>query len=152
MSKERVVISGAVMRVSVVGADASVAQFGNLIFDGNQPPLRLWSTGWMAISVLGFSDHAAAVFGTGPTVPTTPPGTTPIFFCSVRQPNMGAGNPGGVGNFNTPAIRTYNYYGAGGAIAGGVFLGFNCNRENLAGGLFGANQGVVNYAIMKNYQ
>lgn len=153
----RVIIQGdatSPFRVSVAGVDAASAQFNNLIFDGNQPPLRLWSTGWVSAPTISFSDTNAASFANGPFVPVTPSGTTPIFFCMVRQPTTsGVVNPGGVGNSNSTPFRTYNFYGMGGAIAddgGNLFLGFNCNRD-VTGTMF-SGDGIVNYAIMKNYQ
>lgn len=159
MTTKRVILQGgggSPLRISVAGVDASGAQFNNLLFDGNQPPLRLWSTGYVTIPVIDQLNVATAFFTDGPVVPVSPSGTTPIFFLSVRQPNTGAINPGGVGNSNSPAFRTYNAYGLGGGIfnvsGSNVFSGLNFNRDNGSSGLFGANQGVVNFAIMKNYQ
>lgn len=144
------------MRVSVAGVDASLAQFNNLIFDGNQPPLRLAGTGYVLVTVVAFTSNSNGSFANGPSVPITPSGTTPIFLTSVRQPTTGAVNPGAVGNDNSPAFRTYNSYGMGGAIydtgSSKVFTGINFNRDNGGNGLFGGGQGIVNYAIMKNYQ
>ena len=37
--------SGSPFRVSASGVDAALAEFNDLIFDANQPPLRLWGTG-----------------------------------------------------------------------------------------------------------
>ena len=146
--------SGSPFRVSVAGVDASGAQFNNLIFDGNQPPLQLWSTGFLSASVLGFSDSQAANFTNGPHVPVTPSGTTPIFLVCVRQPvSSGVVNPGGIDGSYSPGFRTYNFYGMGGAIVdddGNMFLGFNCNRDTT-GSMFNGS-GVINYAIMQNYQ
>jgi hypothetical protein len=157
---KRVIIGsegGSPLRVSVAGVDASSAQFNNLIFDGNQPPLRLYSTGYVTARVLqasGSDRNTAAIFTNGPPVPVTPSGTTPIFFCMVRQPtSSGVVNPGGVGNANSPPFRTYNFYGLGGSIVddgGNIFLGFNCNRDTT-GTMFSAD-GVINFAILKNYQ
>lgn len=157
MTIQRVTIQGAVMRVSVAGVDASLAQFNNLIFDGNQPPLRLWGTGFVTIPVIDALNNAGAFFTDSTlALPTVPAGTVPIFLTSVRQPNTGAPNPGGVGNQNTPSFRTLNAFGLGGAIFNvsgvNVFTGINFNRDNSVSGLFGSNKGVVNFAIMKNYQ
>ena len=141
------------LRVSASGVDAAGAQFNNLIFDGNQPPLQLWATGFLSASVLGFSDSQAANFTNGPSVPTTPPGTTPIFLTVVRQPiSSGVVNPGAIDGSYSPGFRTYNFYGMGGAIVddgGNLFLGFNCNRDTT-GTMFNGS-GVINYAIMQNY-
>lgn len=159
MVKRVIIQSGGAspFRVSVAGVDAAGAQFNNLIFDGNQPPLRLFATGFVTIPVVDALNNAAAFFtDSALTLPVVPAGTVPIFLCQVRQPNTGAPNPGAVGNQNTPAFRTLNAFGLGGAIfpVGGVnvFTGINFNRDNTVNGLFAGNQGVVNFAIMKNFQ
>lgn len=159
MTTERVILqggSGSPLRISVAGVDASGAQFNNLLFDGNQPPLRLWSTGSVLVPPIDQLNIATAFFTDGPTVPVSPSGTVPIFFVCVRQPVTGAPNPGAVGNSNTPPFRTYNAYGMGGGIfnVGGsnVFSGLNFNRDNGVNGLFAGSPCIVNYAIMKNYQ
>lgn len=147
--------SGSPFRVSVAGVDAAGAQFNNLIFDGNQPPLQLWSTGAVSVPVLGFSDPHSANFSDGPHVPVTPSGTTPIFLTVVRQPvTSGVVNSGGLDGSYLPGFRTYNFFGMGGAIVdddGNMFVGFSSNRDIIAGGAF-SGSGVVNYAIMQNYQ
>ena len=42
--------SGSPLRISVAGVDAATAQFNACIFDGNQPPLRLWGTGFQLVN------------------------------------------------------------------------------------------------------
>lgn len=156
MTIERVTIEGAVMRVSVAGVDVSSAQFNNLIFDGNQPPLRLWMSGWVGVPVLANGSGSTLVTTQGPSL-SVAGGVSPIFFTCVRQPiQSGVVNPGAVGNNNSPSFRTQNNYGCGGTITdvgGGVsnFYGMNFNRENPAGTAFG-NDGIVNYSIMRNVQ
>lgn len=148
--------SGSPLRISVVGVDVNSAQFNNLLFDGNQPPLRLWSTGYVLVAPIDQLNTASAFFTDGPTVPASPSGTIPIFFVCVRQPATTAPNPGAVGNSNSPPFRTYNSYGMGGGIfnvsGSNVFSGLNFNRDNGVSGLFAGVPCVVNYAIMKNYQ
>lgn len=145
---------GSPFKVSVAGVDAAGAQFNNLIFDGNQPPLQLWATGAISAPVLQFGDSQAANFTNGPSVPVTPAGTTPIFLTVVRQPiSSGVVNPGAIDGSYSPGYRTYNFYGLGGAIVddgGNIFLGFNCNRDTT--GTMFSGSGVINYAIMQNYQ
>lgn len=147
------------LRISVAGSDAASAQFNQLIFDGNQPPLRLWSTGWIAVVPLAFANTAQVLFQDGPTLPVTPAGTVPIFFTVTRQQEL-VGVGGGITNpVNEPANRTYDAAGMAGAVfaVGGsnVFTAMNFNRDNSVGGIYGTNtgspvSGVVNYAIMLN--
>lgn len=163
MAKKRVIIQSnatSPFRVSVIGVDASGAQFNNLIFDGNQPPLRLWATGYVQPLPLGFSNPDTATFADSAPIIATPSGKTPIYFLSTRQP-LGPNtlNPGGVGNGNCSAFITYNSYGEGGLISIGagsggsnLFTGMNFNRDSLIGNQFSNIPAVVNFAIMKNYQ
>lgn len=146
------------LRISIVGADASSAQFNQLIFDGNQPPLRLWSSGWISVVPLAFANTASVLFQDGPTLPAAPSGTAPIFLTVTRQQEL-VGVGGGLTNpINEPANRTYDASGMAGAvfnIGSNVFTAMNFNRDNSAGGIYGTNTGspvlgVVNYAIMLN--
>ena len=49
--------TGSPLRIVVVGADALTAQFNDLIFDGNQPPLRLWGTGFTSVVGITFNER-----------------------------------------------------------------------------------------------
>lgn len=147
------------LRISIAGSDAASAQFNQLIFDGNQPPLRLWSTGWIAIVPLAFANTAQVLFQDGPTLPVAPAGTVPIFFTITRQQELVGVGGGITAPVNEPANRTYDAAGMGGAVfnVGGlnVFTALNFNRDNSVGGIYGTNtgspvSGVVNYAIMLN--
>lgn len=161
MAKRVIFQSGAAspLRISIVGADASAAQFNQLIFDGNQPPLRLWSSGWLSIVPLQFANTAQVLYQDGPTLPVAPSGTVPIFFTITRQQEL-VGVGGGITSpLNGPANRTYDASGMAGAVfnVGGsnIFTGLNFNRDNSVGGIYGTNTGspvlgVVNYAIMLN--
>lgn len=158
--KERVVIQGggvSPLRISVVGVDASSAQFNNLIFDGNQPPLRLWGVGYVTSAPLASGSGATVTSGSPATVITTPSGAFPLFLTMVRQPLAGGSpvNPGAVGNQNTPAFRTLNNYGSGILInnsgSNNLLYGINFNRDNPTNGLFGTQSCICNYAVLKNY-
>lgn len=150
---------GSPLRISVAGVDAASAQFDTLIFDGNQPPLRLWMLGYVTTFPLVAGNSFNINVASGPSIPT-PAGTTPIFFCMKRQTNQGAA--GGDTNNNMLPIRSpaANAGGMGGAVVGSgagsdnVFIGLNFNRDNASGGFYNgaADPGIVNYAIMRNYQ
>lgn len=162
MARRVIFQSGAAspLRISVAGSDAASAQFNQLIFDGNQPPLRLWSTGWIAVVPLAFANTAQVLFQDGPTLPVTPSGTVPIFFTVTRQQELFVGGGGGLTSpINEPANRTYDAHGMAAAefdVGGSnAFTALNFNRDNSVGGVYGTNtgspvSGVVNYAIMLN--
>jgi hypothetical protein len=91
--RQRVFIdANGVFRVSVAGVDAQTAEFGNLIFDGNQPPLRLSQNGFFSMPMILDSEFTAPSPQTiaeaaGPFVLVVPPnGSTPIFMVMHRTP------------------------------------------------------------------
>jgi hypothetical protein len=142
--------------VSVAGVDAEGAQFNNVIFNGNQPPLRLFGTSYTLVAGISHSEYS---FGKNvnegpPTFLFTPPsGTSPIFLVAIRNiidanaplttPFMGIGASGG------PTLAT----GAGGGVCGPYFCPANFEAALiLPPGLPDADGDpvYVNFCIFKN--
>src|ERR1700730_4774904 len=76
------------LRISVAGFDAATAQFNALIFDGNQPPLRLWGTGYTTLEGMSWNEHLGGQSireAAGIPVVATPAGTTPVFMTMWRN-------------------------------------------------------------------
>lgn len=155
---------GSPLRISVAGVDASTAQFNNLIFDGNQPPLRLALVGSVSCVPLIFGNVDSAVFQ-DVSIPATPSGTSPIYLACTRQ----LGLTGGTGDTNGLNQVPHRFYTGGGTGAGlfqiggnNVFTALNFNRDNSAGGVYGYQSngptggvpiaGVFNYCIFQNFQ
>ena len=108
--------TGSPLRIVVVGADVLTAQFNDLIFDGNQPPLRLWGTGFTSVVGITFNERQ---FGKnvseGAPIPVVavPPGLTPVFITHWRKDD-------GLGRLYTPSSQSSNNGGIGAAAAASV--------------------------------
>lgn len=135
-------------RVSVAGVDVDSAEFNDLIFDGNQSPLRLWGTGWGSVSGISYDDWAvggknvvSAIIAAGPT---TPSGTTPVFM-TMWRPAVG-------GFLRTPIFRNTHSVGAGGGgLSSGNFCGLSFSVGSPGSPSTPAGDIYVNYALFKNY-
>jgi len=136
-------------RVSVAGVDAATAQFNALIFDGNQPPLRLWGTGFVTAEGMSWNEHlngqnlreASPV-----SVVVTPAGTSPVFMVAWRRND-------GLGRVYTPSSQGSNngIAGGGGGICSNAFVGL-CFNTGAPGAPDSRPPGnFINYAIFKNY-
>src|SRR5436853_6468473 len=94
-------VSGSPLRISVAGVDAATAQFNACIFDGNQPPLRLWGTGFQLVNGNTWNERTVGGKnvneGTPIPVVVTPPGTTPVFMIAWRLND-------GLGRLYTPSF------------------------------------------------
>jgi hypothetical protein len=141
--------TGSPLRISVAGADAATAQFNDCIFDGNQPPLRLWGTGFTAVIGITFGDRSNGknISEGSPTpVIATPSGTTPIFITMWRKDD-------GLNRLFTPSFSNSNNPVAGGG-GGGICSGFFCPACFSVGApAFPTtlpNQTFINYCIFKN--
>lgn len=149
----RVIIDGnaaSPFRVSVAGVDAASAEFNDLIFDGNQAPLRLWGTGWMTIGGISYNDFIGGKnINTSHTGSfSTPSGTFPVFMTMWRNssdPNNLIYTP----SFQT-AANNANQGGGGGGICGGVFKGFNSNHGLPSSPSSPAPDAYVNFCVFKN--
>lgn len=154
---DRLVIAadaGSPMRVSASGASAAVAQFNDLIFDANQPPLRLWGTGWQQLIGVSFNEFAGGKNtneGSPTVVAGSPDGTTPIFMV------MAIGAPGGGIQISRPPNRANSGSGGGGGSicrSGGINYFIPLTFGSVGPPSTPDVQGVgalVNYAICRNW-
>lgn len=137
------------LRVSVAGVDAATAEFNDLIFDGNQSPLRLWGTGYVLVDGVTFNEWTAgqnAREATGPTVLATPAGTTPVFMVMVRL------NDTGTSVLSTPTFTSAGFQDqGGGGICSGSFIGISFARGAPGSPTALPFQLFCNYAVFKNY-
>jgi len=151
MVRRVIIDSGAVspLKISVAGVDAATAQFSACIFDGNQPPLRPWGTGFTAVAGISWNEH---LFGKnvseGAPIPVVavPAGLTPVFMTLWRKDD-------GLGRLFTPSSQASNNGLIGGG-GGGVCSGFFCPAcfatgapavpDSLPPGTF------INYCVFKN--
>jgi hypothetical protein len=163
MTTRRVLISpgaSSPLRVSVAGVDASGAQFDDLLFDANQPPMRLYVNGWGRVPYTAPGDGNILQWVRLALLPSTPSGTFPLFMTMNYQPNLTT--PGSEGAYfpnyspygTTPSFATSQ--GGGGAVGDGWFTGISFNKQNtLPSGAANPNfpdQTHIAYAIFRNYQ
>jgi len=134
-------------RVSAAGVDVDSAEFNNLIFDGNQSPLRLWGTGYGAVAGISYDDWffgkniVSSIIIAGPS---TPSGTTPVFMTMWR--------PAAGGFLKTPIfINSHSVAGGGGGFSSGNFCGLSFSVGFPSAPTTPASNIYVNYAIFKNY-
>lgn len=154
----RLVIQGgsdsAPFRVSSAAAgDAGSASKFNLIFDGNQRPLRYLIHGYLPCPGMAYENSAAAVYTrTDNPVYSAPEGQYPLF--TVMEWRSVSPNPArGI------TVRKYNSptSGIGGVLSGGYFYGLNFTRQAMIP-VFGGSSylgpmplAYVCYLIFKNY-
>ena len=155
--KERVKLESSAaspLRISASGTAVDDAEFNTLIFDANQPPLRLWGTGWGTVAgitrderLIGGKTVNTAVIASGFT---TLSGAPAIFTCMQRgvvAPNTG--------RLMTPwvSLNANGNFGGGMGLCSGVVKILNTNWGNLPtgdGSEIGATA-AVSYCIFKNY-
>ncbi len=141
---------GSPLRISVAGVDVDLAEFNNLIFDGNQPPLRLSQLTWVFVEGMSWNEWTGgqntreAVAG---AVVSSPAGTTPIWFTTgIQIDNTFMFSP-----FHTNTVAS----GFGSSIcqSGGTNYAIGTCHNNGAPAVPTArNAGFyVNFAIMKNW-
>src|ERR1700748_1564205 len=142
---------GSPLRVSAVGKNANNAQFGDLIFDGNQPPLRLWGIVLTTVAGITWNHHLLGqnTLESSP-VPlfTAPSGTTAIFMVSWKK-----NDPAAINNYHASSSQSSANGlggGSGGSICSNTFiaLGFNTGAPAVPDTPAGSN--FVAGAIMKN--
>ena|SRR5258708_1922513 len=139
------------LRISVAGVDAATAQFNAVIFDGNQPPLRLSSTGYVAIGGITWNQHLGGQnVAEGPAVglTPTPAGTTSVFMTMWRN------STDSFGRVYTPSFQG-SANGSQGGGGGGICSNNFCSA-NFTTGAPGAPDSpgatiYVNYCVFKNY-
>lgn len=163
MTTRRVLITpgaSSPLRVSVAGVDASGAQFDDLLFDANQPPMRLYVNGWGRVPYTPVGDGNILQWVRLALLPSTPAGTFPLFMTMNYQPNTS--QPGSEGAYfagNSPYGATPFFSGsngAGGAVGDGWFTGISFYKQTLlpSGQVFPSypDQTHIAYAIFRNYQ
>jgi hypothetical protein len=139
---------GSPLKISVAGADAATAQFNTCIFDGNQPPLRLWGAGFVGANGITWNQrlNGKNVSEANPVpVVATPPGTTPVFMTAWRRSDSG--------NVYTPSFQSSQNSivgGGGGGICSGNFCGavFSVGAPGAPDSLPPTT--FVNYCVFKN--
>lgn len=158
MTTKRVIIDASLgapspLRVSVAGVDAALAEFNDLIFDGNQSPLRLWGTGFGTTSGFSFNDAhlggqnmSEAVIAGGFV---TPAGTTALFMTMWRRSDD-TRNLLSTPSFD-PSSNSGGRGGSGGGICSGTFIGACFNVGSPATPTLPAAGNYVNYCIFKQY-
>jgi hypothetical protein len=111
-------VSGSPLRISVRGVNALVAQFNDLIFDGNQPPLRLAVTGFTTVAGITWNQRLGGKnVSEGAAIPVfaTPAGMTPVFMTLWRRSDSANLYTPSFSNSNNPVIG-----GGGGGICSGI--------------------------------
>lgn len=139
------------LRVSVAGVDAALAEFNNLIFDGNQSPLRLSSTGYVVVGGISYNDYTIGGKNTNEGSPVlvlaTPAGTTPIWFSGFTK---NAGDP-----FQSMWHVNNLSQGTGSSICqssgNNYFIGVNHQIGAPGTPTVPGASAYISYAIMKNY-
>jgi hypothetical protein len=140
--------TGSPLRIVVPGADVLTAQLNDLIFDGNQPPLRLWGTGFTAVAGISWNQHLLGKnVSEGSPIPVVavPAGLTPVFITHWRKDD-------GLGRLFTPSFQGSNNGLIGGG--GGICSGFFC-AACFATGAPGAPDSLppgtfIDYCVFKN--
>jgi hypothetical protein len=140
--------SGSPLRISAAGSDALTAQFLSLIFDGNQPPLRLAVTGFTTVTGITWNQRVGGKnVSEGSPVPVfaTPIGTTPIFMTLWRRSDSSNVFTPSFSNSNNPITG-----GGGGGICSGNFCPacFSVGAPGAPDSLPPAT--FINYCIFKN--
>lgn len=139
------------LRVSVSGVDADSAEFNDLIFDGNQSPLRLWGVGYGYAAGFSYNSWIGGKnVNEGSSIPVlnTPTGTTSIFV--VQQVQEGSG-----GNARPPFWQTGTsgqLGGGGGICSSSLFCPISMNSGPPGAPSSPAGGSYVNFMIFKNYQ
>jgi hypothetical protein len=126
--------------VSVAGVNASGANFTQLVFNGNTPPLRVWQTGSVFFN-RGASGGLPLPFPVaGPGGFATPSGTFPIFMVASTR------NISGANTTNTP-VRGIGTGGTAGGLMtpSGQFIGLDLGLPSAP------STGYINYLIFRNY-
>ena len=133
-------------------ADGDRSDFENLIFNGNQPPLRLWGKSVVVVPGIQANNNAIGVIAKGGSIMPTPAGLWPL-FCVVGQFTSDAGpskRP-----ITGPFFTSPSGYGSGfgGALSSdGYFYGVNFTTRRTPQGETPQSLAYqIYYAIFKNY-
>jgi hypothetical protein len=142
--------SGSPLLISASGSSAATAQFNSLVFNGNQPPLRLWGTGFTTVDGMSWNEHLGGqnVRESAPiAILAVPAGFAPIFLTAWRCND-------GLGRVYTPSSQGSTNSisgGGGGAICSNNFIG-TCYHTGAPGAPTSRPPVTfVNYAVFQNY-
>lgn len=126
--------------VSVAGVNASGADYTQLVFNGNTPPLRVWQTGYVAYSRDPSPSLPLPFAFPGPGGFATAGGTFPLFTVATSRLS------GGATSTATPS-RTIGAGGTGGGLMtpDGQFVGLDFGAPSVA------SSGYINFLIYRNY-
>jgi hypothetical protein len=132
-------------RVSVAGVDVLTAEFNDLIFDGNQSPLRLLATGWVVCPAHTWNEYTFGKNMNEASGPTYTLAGKPVFLVAGRVDD-------GLGNLTTTFARPGAAgSGHGGAFCSGTFIGVSFQGGAPAVPDAAGPNTLCNYAIFKNY-
>jgi hypothetical protein len=128
-------------RISAPGVDVNGATFDGLLFDGNQKPLRVFTTGYILAPMMNHTIPGFVSDTPGPTTYSTPSGTYPLFTIAWKW------------NFNTrptgPVRTVGGLRGCGATMDSGNRLhALNFADDSVE---VGGPASYVNYLIFKNY-
>lgn len=152
MAKRVIIRSGAgnPMRVSVSGFDADTAGGENLIFNGNQAPLRRFLSHYTALDSTDGGNLSLANIGPPAPLYPTPPGTYPL-FCIVGFPTFN-----GLTSL-PPGIRPQNAWSRRGTFAGMQGFGGVITSLGLHGINYSKHSSVnhtpayINFLVFRNH-
>lgn len=133
--------SGSPLLVSASGVDAEGAEFSELLFDGNQSPLRVAQKGIVGMPLINVNNIAPAVFNPVLLQHPPPAGKFPYFTCVFRVDTSGVST-----RIVTP--RKQGASGHGGAVSGTRFFGVQFNRAIGPGATLTT---YCYYMVFRNY-
>lgn len=124
--------NGSPFRISVAGVDSNLAEFDDLIFDGDQNPLRRAQYGSAIVSNLAFNNLAPATFAPVVLNRTYPSGKFPVFSLIgnitkyfPESPEI----PPTVTNWKTPSTAGSLADDVGGGVDSNYFYAINYARN-----------------------
>jgi len=131
-------------RVSSVGVDAETAEFQDLLFDGNQSPLRIHQVGYVSVLSLRKPNLAPAFVS---SIAIDPLPGYPLFSVMLREDE-----PYGVGACRCVYRNGPGEYGGGGVANPNTFYAITWRRTNGVPGTDPPPQtNYINFVLFKNY-
>lgn len=146
--------SGSPFKVSMSGTDALGASWENLLFDGDQAPLLLYSSSYINMPVISAGNTAYMQYSSLVPLFPRPAGQYPTFavmWRAPRQPNPEV--PVEYGEHSTPGCivgpRPADS-GGGGVVGTDYFAALNYCRSGNAGPVYPQGN-YINFLIFRNY-
>lgn len=139
---------GSPFKVSMAGVDALGASWENLLFDGDQAPLLLYSSSYLFMNPIS-EGNIAYVNYSSVSIPLfpRPAGQYPAFLVMWRAPFNPTGGTYQPGQHATPGFKVLPSPGGdsgGGGVMGQAFHGLNYCRHGFEGN-------YINFLIFRNY-